>query len=373
MKKYFILIKKINSLFWSRVVNSTTLDVKSLCAFRIILGIFLLTLKFPSFSWIADLPQGLFYPPILSIANIFDGFPGSNFFLVLDILLLISLTCITLGVKARTSTILFIVLYVVGLSFNYSFGKIDHGTTLLIFTLVCMSFSGWGTHLALCPDKKIKADSPNISLSLLSVILCFGMFTAGLPKALSWIDFDTSTSGFLSWYRQGFYNLGRVYFLAPYVNFLPNWIFEVFDYSAVLLELTPFFFLLHSKKAWRIWLLIATIFHLSNCLLLNIPFTLNGLVYLAFIDFSWLYRKIVNNLNRIYYPSLLFLCGVVLIRLYLILIPGQLFNFSSFEAEILFNIYVGIATLTTTIILIMRSLYFEKHTRTISDNIPVNV
>jgi hypothetical protein len=66
----------------------------------------------------------------------------------------------------------------------------------------------------------------------------------------------------------------------------------LFDYAAVALELSPLFFLLHSRKGWRVWLLIVCAFHLVNTLLLNIAFIENTMVYLAFIDFTGLYHKL---------------------------------------------------------------------------------
>lgn len=362
MKTFFTWIDKLNQRFWARVVSSTALDVRSLSAFRIVIGVFLLTIKFTTFGWIADAPQALFYPPIFSVANLFDGFPGETVFFLLDCVLLLSLTCFTLGIKARLSTMIYLVSFVVGLSFNYSFGKIDHSTTLLCVVLACMSFSGWGSHLAILPDKITKVDSPAKSLSLLSVVLCFAMFTAGFPKLLNWIDFDTTTNGFLSWYRIGFYSLGKQYFLAPYVQHLPALVFELFDYAAVLLELTPLLFLLYSRKAWRVWLLLVCLFHLANSLLLNIPFTQNSLVYLVFIDFSWLYRKIRANLPLVKYSVVAFVLLFASTRLVLIFTQSQLLNAVSPETEMQLTLYLDVAVWVVSIAFIANSILSGDHT-----------
>ncbi|MBC3541777.1 hypothetical protein ACFSC6_09995 [Rufibacter sediminis] len=292
MKTLYAWINKANTLFWTRVCHSTTPEnPQGLGAFRVLVGLFLLALYVPSFSWIAEAPQALFTPPLLSLATLFDGFPGFTFFFLVDCTVLLSLVCLTLGVKARASTLVFLFSCLLGLTFNFSFGKIDH-SILIYALLLCMAFSGWGKHLALFPDKPSRVDSPAKSLSLLSVLLCFAMFSAGFEKAIHWIDFDLALNGFLGWFNDGYYLLDRHYLLAPYVIYFPPALLEIFDYTAVLFELSPLLFLLHSRRAWRLWLLVACIFHVTNTFLLNIPFIANVMVYLAFTDFTWLYAKL---------------------------------------------------------------------------------
>ncbi len=290
MKKLYTWINSLNELFWTRVVRSTVLGAESLSAFRVVFSFFLLITHTP-FNWIASAPRALFNPPVLSLANLFDGFPGRAFFVALDATSLLSLACLAIGIRARTATIVYLLAAIVGQSFQYSFGKIDH-PIMLYALLGCMAFSGWGQHLAVLPDKKAKSDSTIRSLSLLSVLLCFAMFTAGFEKAMNWVDFDLNTNGFISWFRLGYYVYDRQFLLAHLVNYFPPLLLELFDYAAVALELSPLFFLLHSRKGWRVWLLIVCAFHLVNTLLLNIAFIENTMVYLAFIDFTGLYHKL---------------------------------------------------------------------------------
>jgi len=189
------------------------------------------------------------------------------------------------------ATILFVVANFVGMSFQYSFAKIDH-YILPYFLLLCLSVSGWGCYLAVQPEKEISPAATERSLSLAAVIICFGFFTAGFGKALSWIDFDLNTSGFAWWYYGGYYNLDRKLLLAPLFNQVPFRALEFFDYAGVAFELSPLFFLLWSHKVWHLWLLVASFFHLMNTLLLNIPFVGHSLVFLAFLDFSALFECI---------------------------------------------------------------------------------
>lgn len=362
MKTYYTWIDNLNTLFWRRVVSSTTIDVKSICAFRIVLGLTILILYIPSFTWIAEVPRVLFNPPVLSIANAFSDLPGRAFFLTLDYLLLLSLSCLTLGIKTRVSTIIFAILCITGLSFNYSFGKIDHGYTLFYFTLLCLSFSGWGTHLALYPDKVTKYDSTIKSLSLLAVIIAFGMFTAGFSKALHWIDFDVTWNGFLRWYLDSFYGSGRSLYLASLVQLLPPLVLEAFDYTAVLVELSPIFFLLHSSKAWRIWLMVICIFHLAIVVLLNITFNLNFFAYLVFIDFSWLYQRLINLSKLVQNSLLAFFALFFVVRLYLIFSQQSIDTFYP-SLRPLFNLYFDIIIWLVAIFLIVNHIWISKQNK----------
>lgn len=300
MKKFYSWISILNDLFWYRIKNSTCLSVESLAVYRIIIGLFLLSRMPQSYSWISDYPQAFFDPPLFSLASLFSGFPAKGVFYFLDSILIASLFCFIAGIKVRYATILYLIFSIIGQSFKYSFGKIDHDVTLYVL-LFCMILSGWGERMALVPDKEAK-DKSNISkgLSLFAIVLCFAMFTAGIHKSLSWIDFNTNTSGFISWFNDGYYNLGRRNLLAPYVLYIPKIILEVIDYAAVAFELSPLLFLLISRKAWQTWLLIACVFHLSVAFMLNIFFTANAVAYLVFADYTSLYYRVQPLIDKVY-------------------------------------------------------------------------
>ena len=157
---------------------------------------------------------------------------------------------------------------------------------MLWVLLGCMAFSGWGRTLALWPDKPSRYDSPQRAGALLAVLLAFGMLSAGFSKALVWLDFDMTRNGFLAWFYFGYFSLGRQHLLAPQVFSFPIWMVELFDYSAVLFENSGFLWLLLGPTAFRAWLLVAAGFHLSNTLLLNIPFDLHLPVFLVFTDLA---------------------------------------------------------------------------------------
>lgn len=362
MKKLLTSIRQLNRLFWERVVKSTHTDTKSLSAFRVVAGLFLLIAYMPSFSWIANMPSTFFYPPVFSIANMFDTFPGRLFFCLIDGLVLISLICVTIGVKARVSALVYLIACLVGLSFQYSFGKISH--TILSYVMMgCMAFSGWGRHLAVLPDKKSKYDNTAKSLSLFGVLLCFGMFTAGFEKALYWVDFDLQFNGFLGWSQNSIFKDYKYHLLAPYVKYFPSLFLELFDYIAVCFELSPLLFLLHARRSWKIWLLMACIFHLINALLLNVPYPRHIIVYLVFIDFRWLYQKLKHSLRLFYVKYIAASIVIIIISVRCIqLTSGKNMTAVYFDPDeaILLGLYLSIVAWCVAIMLFIRDIRQER-------------
>ena len=280
-------VDRLAHSFWNRAAAASVSNPASLGFFRILFGLFMLVFMTPHTRWLANVPQAFFDPPYLSLANLLPSFPPEGFFLMLDLGAILALGLITLGVKTRLSTGMFVLLSLTGKNFIYAFGKIDHD--ILVYALAaCMIFSGWGRHYALLPDKPSRFDAPRLALSLLAVFVAFGMFTAGFQKAFLWLDLNPATSGFLKWFYSGYYAHGRTALLAPLVPQVPTSLFELADIVAVLFELSGFAFLLFGRRAWLGWLSMAAFFHLINTLTLNIAFHQHVLVYLAFVNFAGL-------------------------------------------------------------------------------------
>lgn len=278
-----------------RIQRSTCLPVWHASIFRIFFGFFLLLFDTPYFGWMGDVPNSFFNPPLLSVSRLFPGFPSDEILFALDILVVPLAVFITVGIRPRISGFAFVFIYLVGSSFEYSFGKIEHAI-MPIAALLCFSFSNWGTKNALVPDRRWPFHS--LSSAVLAVLISFGMFTAGFEKLLYWVDFDLSTNGFLSWFYSGYFNLGGQYLLADLVFRLPRWLLELMDYSAVVLELSPFLCLLSGARFWKSWLLVACMFHLATTCLLNITFMVHIPVYSVFFLYPLLDRvKLKNNLR----------------------------------------------------------------------------
>jgi hypothetical protein len=272
------------AIAWQRLEETCNNDARSLGLFRIFWGWFILLFVAPYSAFVNQVPQAFYNPPILSLANLFAGFPPYWLMLGGDLAKIWLVVLITIGVKTRWCTIIFCLFTVLSHSFVYSFGKIDHDVVLWAVTL-CLAFTDWGVHYALIPDRRADPKVATRALATAGVVIAFGFFTAGFEKALHWVNFNFSSGGFLSWFYPGYYLLDRKFLLAPLVFRVPAQSFKILDYTAVAFELSPFLFLFAGRMAWRVWLLVATCFHLANALLLNIPFYIHVLVYLPFITF----------------------------------------------------------------------------------------
>mgnify|MGYP000482062370 CR=1 FL=1 len=289
-------MRMLNTFFWKRIAENVKVDLKSLPVFRIIAACWILLFHFETFVWLGDLPDFLMKEPLVGLSNIFRAYPNKEIMYAIEMIRLVSVIFILLGVKARSSGVVFFVLTLYCKSMQYTLGSIEHDFLLYLLILV-MSFSGWGTQLALIPDRVINRKWLNFSLSFLAICLCWGMFTAGIMKALIWVDFNVETSGFMRWLTEGV-GMERNRFLTMHMLNADWRLLEVMDYLAVIFELTPLLALLFNRKVWLYWLLVAVTFHFVNILVLNINFRTHLLVYLVFIDWSGLFSYLQGLYKR---------------------------------------------------------------------------
>lgn len=272
-----------------RIALATRVDTRSLSCFRIVFGVFVMLFLWRRYAWLATVPDAFFNPPLLSVTSLFWGFPPASFFHGLDLLVGIFTVTLTIGLLTRTSTVALLGLLLIGNNFQFSLGKIDH-SILYPCVLLVMCFQNWGAFFSVDALRQRPERQPDetTNLSLLGLLIAFGFFTAGFGKALNWVDFDLSTSGFLSWLYGGYYNYGSDQLLAPLaiqINLPLLW--ELVDYGAVIFEL-GFCLAILGRRSWYLWLTIACFFHLMNCLLLNIAFNENAIAYFAFLPWAQL-------------------------------------------------------------------------------------
>ncbi|MAT06298.1 MAG: hypothetical protein CL424_14770 [Acidimicrobiaceae bacterium] len=276
--------------FWNRVDVSTASPDRSLQVVRWLVGLYLLVIEAPHYTWIDEAPTAFFDPPVFSIAHLAGAFPAEPFFLVLDLVGIAAIVLMTVGVRTRAATIVVVVCRLIGTSFLFSFGKIDHTIMLTVF-LALMAYCEWGrqplrTSGAARDVACATAARSQRARSLYAVVLAFGFLTAGLPKLLKWVDGDTSTSGFLSWYYEGVLDLRRDGMLADLVPGIPATLLELVDVAAVGVEVVGFLALLLGRLWWRSFLLLVSMLHLANVLVLNIEFSAQAITYLAFADLT---------------------------------------------------------------------------------------
>jgi len=261
---------------------------------RIFFAAYFLITGIPTFSWVSRNPPGFFDPPQISIANLFATFPPIGVMRGLDLVICLLLVFLLVGYKTKTSSILLTVAWILGNSFRFSFGKIDH-SIMAVVTPGVMAFSGWGAAYSI--DARIRKAIPRVNawpLTLLAVLLAFGYLSAGFPKLLSWADFDLSTHGVRGWLVDGWYQLDRRKLLAPFAMSVHNpYVWEAMDLMAVVFECS-FFFSLTRRGLFRAYLVIAIMFHLVNVLMLNISFLTLLPVYVVFAP----WERIIPRLPR---------------------------------------------------------------------------
>ena len=116
-------------------------------------GYLLFMVGVPSFTWIADAPQLIFNPPVISIANLLEARPPPRVLLRAQRRLASRAhpASVGAGIWTRVVSVLTGVLLLVGFNLSYSFGKLDHDV-LLALTPLAMSISGWGNAYSLLPD-----------------------------------------------------------------------------------------------------------------------------------------------------------------------------------------------------------------------------
>ncbi|MEM0939866.1 MAG: hypothetical protein AAF600_08840 [Bacteroidota bacterium] len=289
-------------------------DGVGLSVVRIFIATYMLCFGTTTWTWVAQFPDSFHKPHVFNIiGQIIGGFPSHEVLLSLQWMYVFSLLAVIIGLKARIFSFLAFILLIFLDGIAYSFGKIDH-SILLTFLFFTLSKTNAGCKLAIYPDKPLPIEEQDIYTGLFAIIICFGIFSAGFPKALMWIDFDTSTSGILRWYYEGYYSLNRRELLAPYFIYVPTFLIEPMEYLVPLFEMSGFYFLIRSKRHWRLWLWLLGLFHLSNLLILNISFKEYLIVYGFFLFASTLHLFKKNTYLLVLF--LFFISFTVIFRVY---------------------------------------------------------
>jgi hypothetical protein len=272
------------------LVTAYSVSDRQLGLARIVFAAYmLLVVGVPSFAWLADAPDILFNPPVLSPANLLDGWPPPVFFYLLSAGLQVGFVLLLFGIATPVTSVAIGVMLLAGFNLAYSFGKIDHAILLALAPIV-MSISGWGNRYRLFarnPPPAERRDRNAAALAILALLVGFGMLTAALPKLWSgWLDPATQAVYGHAVYS---YYFGRHDFLLglPFSLDVP-WLWELLDWGAIAFE-GLFIFTVRWPRLFRVFLLLAVPFHLVNLLIVNISFTSNLAVYAVFARWQALY------------------------------------------------------------------------------------
>lgn len=287
MKRLLASIESNLRRIFLRINSTTFVDENELSFYRVTFCLLFLLFFRPKYSWIGGIPNAFFFPKPLNIANAFSEFPSEIYFELTDYLIIIFLFLGMIGLFSKYAFIGLFLIISLNNAFAYSLNKIDHYVLVSLVFLV-LAFTNSATQFAIRPEKKTWLHQ--FTLSTFGIFIVFGFFTAGLQKAYHWLDFDLGTSGTLRW-------IYDIYFpstVKPIMSGLfidaPPIILELMDYSGVLFELSGIFFLIYSKKSWKTYLVFASLFHLTNALILNIPFTFHFPIFGIWLLCSILFK-----------------------------------------------------------------------------------
>lgn len=270
--------------------------------------LFIIWFETPFLGSSHEIADAFYFPPRYSLANLSNSFPNEFWVKILSIFNLFLLLIIAFSKKTRFLGLLWFLIILYLKQFTYSFGKIDHDfINLLSFFILC--FYNW--------ELTVKNSVKPSPLGLILLVLAFGMFTAGLPKAVNWIDLNLETSGFYTWFIWGYFTQDRTKFLADTIPYFPNFLTETLDYLTVIFETSLIFIVFFTKgntKFFIFWLYSALAFHLASLLFINISFLGLTIPYLALFSVQ---KRNINKLTKLFF--LAFIAINILSQIYAVL------------------------------------------------------
>ena len=367
------------------IFKSFNLSKESLGIYRIFYCLYLLIMGVPTFLWINNFPSIFFNPPFISLASLFSEFPPYWFLMFLSLSACLLVILLLFGYKTRSVSLLLAFTILIGKSFSYSFGKINHDFLIWLIPLA-MAFSNWGEAYSF-DSKKINLhknnEERNWPITLLALALCLAMFSAGLPKIWGgWLNL--SSHAVKAHLLNSYYENGRQSLLAPFFLKLDSpFIWEFFDYAAITLEVT-FLFAFIRPNLFRAYVFFAIIFHVLNFLMLNIAFNPNCILYLLFIDWNMVLdffrkHKVLDYFNRLISVRNLIIVGIVyFIFVFIVLTKDnkdsssiisplnsilKFFNLSSLSIQLIMGSTVIFSTLILGIINVIYFIRNKKFSR----------
>ena len=257
--------------------------------FRIGYALFMLgILGLPELVYLSELPDVFFHPRSFNIARLFSGFPDPGTAKILGVLINLAFLCILFGFRTRTASIVGVILVFFAKSFVYSTGQINHDFMVWLVP-IAGAFGNWGAAYSIDAKKRNganqTAETQSWPITFLVVIFCFAFALSGIHKLIGgWATPDLGAVQ--QWHARAFVVTQRQDFLSPLMLQVDNLvIWKSLDYLTLIFEigiLAGIFYL----RIFRIFLLVAVVFHTGNLLLLNIDFSFNLAFYALFLNWE---------------------------------------------------------------------------------------
>ena len=349
------------------LANTYPADERGLALFRITYALSFILLASPRFLWTVGYPDLFWDPPLpLSLfdcsegayACVIGGFPPLWVTVLLEVLLALSAVFLLFGYRTFYASVLFSVFFVTLNTFRFSFGKIDHGI-MFVVTPAILSLSGWGNHFSIDAQRQRggKRSYPSYCLLVLALALAAGFLSAGLPKAIGWLDFDLRTSGVRKWAVWSYYSG----WLAPVLlKSLGSYLWEIADWLVVLFELGLAMAAFHGPLFKR-FIALAVFFHIANHLVLGIStFWVHFPVYAAFLPWTQVAKQIggtkwEERLSSVFDVRALLIFSLLFLPYYFFVSTGAILGFVGIGVQGAKALPVyGVALLTIGYLLLRR-------------------
>lgn len=244
----------------------------------------------PDITWLGRQPDFLFHAPPGPL-RLLSGFPSVPTLLALEVLRSIALIMVGLGWWTKFASIFTWLMLSITYGLTYCMGNIDHNI-LIVITPLILAFANWGDRFSIdaLRGRRAPAQQQQWPLRLLAFLIGWAWFVAGVTKVLTgWLSFSSEAAR--GYFVVKYLTVGRQFGLANWIaahDSLVAW--EVLDWFTVIFEMS-ILFTVPWWRAFRIALAIATTFHLSVLLIMNIDFNHAVVAYGAFVSWTAVARR----------------------------------------------------------------------------------
>ena len=261
----------------------------SLAMVRILYAGLSLVVGTPRWVWAGQLPHA-FWNPEPGPLRLLAGPPGPGLLLILQLLFVVALVALLFGWRTPIVSVAVTAIGAVGFGITYAMGNYDH-SFVGVLTPAVLARSGWGARWSVDAAHGRIADVESWPVRMLAWLLGLAMLTSAYPKVRAgWLDIHThAVLGQLA--SQYFVHGRRALLATQAIHLHAGAFWEVFDDLTILVE-GGFVIAVLSVAGTRLWVAMAAVFHAGILLMINIAFSANLLIYIAFVDWSVVTRRL---------------------------------------------------------------------------------